>query len=329
MIRGRMAPARRHGAAHRRLLLSHDAWIPEQTIGMNLRHISFEGTRLAERRGVRPVRSHGRRPVAALAPAHATGLPGYVLQQCGLDPRAFRDAPMSRRLPACLRMLRAASVDEACAVLAATPGLLPVALNTLLVGVTEFFRDRPVFDALQTLVIPALTAAPCTPIRVWSAGAADGAELYSVAILLAEAGVLDRCELVGTDCRPSAVERARSGLFEASSVAALPAHIRQRYFTPAASGEHWQVADSMRVHTRWTVADVCSSDEPGPWDLVLCRNVAIYLSPWAAADVFSRLARLMASRGYLVVGKADRPATSALRSVARCIYQVRRSHGEP
>ena len=107
-----------------------------------------------------------------------------------------------------------------------------------MIGVTNFFRDPHVFAQLAER---ALTYLPTCrgAVRVWSAGCSDGSELYSVAMLAAELGVLGRCELLGTDCRPDAVERARAGVFDDAAVRGVPPDLLRRYFTragPAGAG---------------------------------------------------------------------------------------------
>src|SRR5690606_38568523 len=106
----------------------------------------------------------------------------------------YRSRPLERRLGACLRSLRVGSEDEAKALIAARPELLNRILSTLLIGVTEFFRDPLVFASLREIVVPELGRRTSAP-RVLSVGCANGAELYSVAILLAEAGLLEGAAL--------------------------------------------------------------------------------------------------------------------------------------
>ena len=137
--------------------------------------------------------------VAALDP-----LAAWILQRTGLDCSVYRPAPLNRRIPACLRALRAGSTAEARVLLARFPELLPRTLDTLLIGVTGFARDAAVFDALARIALPSLRARP-DDLRVWSAGCADGSELYSAAILLAEAGLLER----SPPCWGQTVVRAR------------------------------------------------------------------------------------------------------------------------
>ena len=117
----------------------------------------------------------------------------------------------SRRLPTCLRTLNVRSTHEAEELLQKQPELLPTAMDSLLIGVTEFFRDPRCSIACVRRFFPPWRsgAGRCA---FGDAGCSTGEEVYSVAILLAEAGLLDGSFLLGTDCRIEAIEQARGAL---------------------------------------------------------------------------------------------------------------------
>src|SRR4051794_36087007 len=106
-------------------------------------------------------------------------------------------------------------------------------------------------------------------------------------MLLADHGLLDRCDLLGTDCRADAVERARDGLYDDAAVRTLPADLRARHLVR--EGHSFRVGPRLRAAAQWRTADILSLREPGLWDLVLCRNLAIYLQPQAASDLWRQL----------------------------------------
>lgn len=241
----------------------------------------------------------------------------WLLQRAGICADAYRAAPMQRRLSACLRQLRVSSPDAARALLEANPHLLPVALNWMLLGVTSFFRDAAVFEFLQGRVLPEILRTR-TGIRVFGMAVSEGQELYSVAILLAEAGVLDHSSFIGMDCRPGAIQHARAGLFSAAEVASIPAARRDRFFEPLRSG--FAVCPQVRNAIQWHVADMFSYDPP-PSDLILFRNVAIYVEDEPIAKVWQKLCSALAPGGCLVTGKAEKPpGTLPLCRVAPSVY---------
>jgi len=288
----------------------------------DLRHVCFEGTRpSASRRAAwQTTPKHRRRPhLRSLTAEPPDGFVDWIIRRAGLDASRYRRRPLLRRLPACLRTLKVRSTEEACELLQDRPDLLPAAISSLLIGVTDFFRDPAVFESVRAKVLPNV-AGLRGPLRVWSAACSTGEELYSLAILLAEARVLRHSFLLGTDCRPDAIERARVARYHSAALRPLEPAIRSRYF--AAAGDSWRPIESLRQHVRWKVADMAERIEEGPWHIILWRNAAMYLNPEPAATTWRRLAGALMPHGFLIAGKAEwPPAGLSLLPVGRCIYR--------
>jgi chemotaxis protein methyltransferase CheR len=252
----------------------------------------------------------------------------WLFRQARLNAECYREETLRRRLPACLRAIRATSLNQARVLLQNNSQLAAVAMNAMLISVTSFFRDPAVFERLREQVLPALATrgaggeAPRPPLRVWSVGCSDGAELYSVAMLLDELGALDRAELLGTDCRPEAIRRAKLASYDFDSVRSLPPELRCRWFVADRAEARYHLRPELRDRARWRVADIVHAHEPGTWDMILCRNVAMYMRPVVAGELWSRCEASLAPGGVLVLGKAERPVgLRRLAAITPCIYR--------
>jgi len=244
----------------------------------------------------------------------------WVMERAGLDAAAYRSQPLHRRLPSCLRAMKVRSTRAARELLERKPHLVANAVGSLLIGVTEFFREPEVFDSLRTQILPTLASGNKQP-RIWSAACSSGAELYSMAILLSETGLLERSYLLGTDCRDDAIERARLGLYDGAMLKLVQRATRDTYFEP--TRQHWRPVEALRRQVHWKVANLLAGVENGPWDIILWRNAAIYLKPCPAETIWRRLVSVLAPEGVLIAGKAEQPPSDAgLTQVARCIYRV-------
>jgi chemotaxis protein methyltransferase CheR len=230
----------------------------------------------------------------------------------------YRQETLARRLPACLRSVRARNVYEARAILETSPTMIYPAISTLVIGVTSFFRDPAVFSNLRENILPALVQKN-RPLRIWSVGCSDGQELYSVTMILADLVLLNQSELLGTDCRVSAVRHAAAGIYGETEIRSVSAEMRQKYFVPNEAG--WAIAPPLRTVVRWRSADVLKLMEPGAWDLILCRNFAMYLEPEVSLWLWQKLRRAIRPGGALVVGKAERPAVEGLQPLSPCIFR--------
>ena len=286
---------------------------------MQLDHLYFEGI-IPDRSRSLPVKRTPEviRPVGAVR-GKEDGFIGSLFGISDLSVSAYRTRALTRRLPACLRFLRVSDVQEASLKIWKDPELAVAALNIVLLGVTEFFRDQAVFDHLQQNVLPRLLERNARP-RIWSAACSDGQELYSVGMLLEEMGRLADCELVGTDLRSEAVNQASSGIFARSSLDQLDQSRRQRFFTEG--GNSALIDPVLRAQTKWAVADLLRDVEKGPWDVILWRNMAIYLEYDAAGRVWEDLCAELRPGGYLIGGRADVPPKwLPLKRVGPCTYQ--------
>lgn len=291
---------------------------------MDLAHVSFSGvepTHLPTRR-FRIAREEGLQTAAsepAPVQSHVDPIAKWLLQYAGVDAAAYSPEPIRRRMNACLRRLRAPSVAAAWAELIRSPQAVPVAIDALLIGVSSFFRDAPVFRYLEREALPSLLRTR-KGLSVLSAGASTGEELYSIAILLDQLGVLRESQLLGIDCRAQAVATARAGVFPSAAVANLSPLQRGRYFTTC--GQKQLVSDALRAHIDWRRADLLTFEDDVPRDVVLFRNVSIYLTPDAAARAWFRLTSRVVRGGFLVTGKAEHPPKNLpLVRVAPSVYR--------
>lgn len=179
------------------------------------------------------------------------------------------------------------------------------------VAETYFFRDPDQLKLLTDDILPRLlvTRPRDHILKIWSAGCASGEEAYTLAMLLDERGLLKRAQIVGTDITEASLSRARAGRYGAWSLRATPQLASQRYFKR--TGRSFELAPELRAHVRFERQSLTELDAPAPggvrdgFDLILCKNVLIYLTERACAQVSERLARMLAVGGTLLTGASD------------------------
>jgi chemotaxis protein methyltransferase CheR len=183
-------------------------------------------------------------------------------------------------------------------------------VEAMLNNETFFFRDIQPFDMLKERILPQLRAARAASrrIRIWSAAASTGQEAYSLAMLFAE----DReswdgwtIDIVGTDISRRAITRARSGLYSQFEVQrGLSIHRLMAHFEK--TGEHWALNPEIRARVRFQPLNLLGPWTLGaPFDIILCRNVLMYLAHACKQDVLARIHRQLSPDGRLVLGAAE------------------------
>jgi len=187
-------------------------------------------------------------------------------------------------------------------------------IDAVTTGETLFFRDHAPFDLLRHKILPELidrrtrSAAGRIPLRIWSAACSSGQEVYSIAIVLRELlGSADKYEirLLGTDISSQAVARASLGVYtDIEAERGLPEDARMRYFVRR--GPSWQIRDEIRAMASFRQINLMRDFSMlGQFDVIFCRNVAIYFQETDKASLFARLAKSLAEDGALIIGSTE------------------------
>lgn len=178
--------------------------------------------------------------------------------------------------------------------------------DALVVGETYFFREYPPLRVLVDAFLAPWCKAGRRP-RVWSAACATGEEPLSLAMMLADQGLLDAVDLVATDISQRALDRARAGLFGARSLRQIPEpRLVERYLTATPQGHRADPALIARISWRAVnLVDAGAVAALGMFDAVLCRNVLIYFRDDTIRAVVERLSNTLAPDGVLLVGVAE------------------------
>lgn len=187
-------------------------------------------------------------------------------------------------------------------------------IDALTTNETLFFRDGAPFEAVKHKLLPELLDAQDEgriqgPIRIWSAACSTGQEVYSLAMVVRELlpeSEYSRVMILGTDVSDAAVQSASKGLFsDLIASRGLDEQMLNRHFVRTPAG--WQVRDELRALVSFVRANLLEYFEQlGMFDIIMCRNVAIYFTPEVRQDLFLRLRRRMRSAaGALFVGSAE------------------------
>jgi chemotaxis protein methyltransferase CheR len=180
---------------------------------------------------------------------------------------------------------------------------------------TSFFRDRRLFEALRETILPRLIEANQTTrsLRIWSAACSTGQEAFSVAMTICEhfpeLAAWD-VKIVGTDISRQVIEYAQLGRYRRLEVnRGLPARKLVKYFTR--NGDEWEIAPRPHSLCEFQVANLCAPLPALPvFDLVLLRNMLLYLPQPDRGRVFLGVHRQIAPGGYLLLGAAEQAEDS-------------------
>lgn len=227
----------------------------------------------------------------------------------GHDFRQYKQPTLLRRLERRLQVRAVPDLPGYCRLLEKDHSEAHALLKDLLIGVTNFFRDRDAFEALDQLVLPQLlqSKGPDDELRAWVAACSTGEEAYSLAILLREHAAAHsgppKMQVFASDIDERAIHAARLGMFPASIAAdVMPAQL-QRYFT--LEGGRYRVRKALRDTVLFTSHNLLHDPAFSRLDIISCRNFLIYLNREMHRQVLETFHFALNPGGYLFLGSAE------------------------
>jgi chemotaxis protein methyltransferase CheR len=231
----------------------------------------------------------------------------YVESSLSFATSSYNRAYLDRRVSARMRRRRVDDYDEYRSLLRDDDEEQEALLNALSVNVTSFFRNPEVWDGLREVLAD---LADQRRIRVWSAACSDGREAYSAAMLALDDDRIDanRVDILGTDIKPEILRAARAGEYHASETNDLEEQLEpladsDRYVER--DGDTFCVTDEVQDLVSFRKHDLVQEAPPRTFDLVICRNLFIYINTEAKQAIFETLGEGVRPGGYLTIGMTE------------------------
>lgn len=229
----------------------------------------------------------------------------------GMDFSEYRPSTISRRIARRMALHNVEQPEEYLRYLRAHPGEVAQLGEDILIPATRFFREPKVFETLkQKVLIPLVRQRKQAgqPIRLWSVGCSTGEEAYTLAIIALESlggqgGGGATVQVFGTDLNESAVRRARQGLYGADIASEMTPERLQRFFVKTERG--YRVSRALREACIFARHNVTREAPFSRLDVILCRNVMIYMEPTLQRRLLPVLHYALNAGGTLVLGSAE------------------------
>ncbi len=241
------------------------------------------------------------------------------------DFRRYAPASLTRRVRAAVTRFRCESVSHLQAKVLHDDEAFGALLGFLTVQVSDMFRDPPFYKRFREHVVPELSTYPS--IKLWVAGCSTGEEVYSLAIALAEAKLLDRTRVYATDINPEALARAKDGVYALDRISGFSTSYFESGGTRSLS-HYYRVAHGAAVFDRALVANVVFADHSLATDAVFakvqvltCRNVLIYFDRTLQDRAIGLFKDALCRRGMLGLGAKESVAFSAHAASFKTLHE--------
>jgi chemotaxis protein methyltransferase CheR len=232
-----------------------------------------------------------------------------VFRRYGYDFRGYASGCLRRRIRALIRAEGLTTVSGLQEKVLHDPASLERCLPTLLVNVTSLFRDPGLFLAFRQKVVPLLRTYPF--VRIWHAGCSTGEEVYSMAILLEEEGLYDRCRIYATDMNAVALQRAREGVFPLGAVKTGADNYTAAGGNGALADYYADFSGNIIFHASlgrnmlFSCHNLTVDQSFNEFNVILCRNVMIYFQKSLRQRVHRLLYDSLAPFGVLGLGSHE------------------------
>ncbi|MCB2292724.1 protein-glutamate O-methyltransferase CheR [Clostridium algoriphilum] len=177
------------------------------------------------------------------------------------------------------------------------------------INTTEFFRDPKVFALIKTKILPYLNS--YNHIKIWCAGCSNGKEVYSLAIMLKEAGILSKTQIYATDINPYVIEEAKNGMYSSITLDKDISNYRNaggeknfiEYFD--INNSYIKVKEELKKNILFFQHSLLSNGTLNEFNLILCRNVFIYFNESLQEKMLKNYYNSLDNNGFLVLGKSE------------------------
>jgi len=225
------------------------------------------------------------------------------------DFRGYATASLKRRLTTAMGRFHCQTLSQLQSKVLHEPGIFVGLLDYLTVQVSEMFRDPPYFKSLREAVVPLLRTYPS--LKIWVAGCSTGEEVYSMAILLHEEGLLERSLIYATDINAQALQQAEAGIYSIERIAGFTQNHTQSggrtslsdYYTAAYNRAIFD--KRLREHIVFSDHSLATDSVFAEMHLVSCRNVLIYFDRTLQDRALGLFNEALCHRGFLGIGSKE------------------------
>jgi chemotaxis protein methyltransferase CheR len=227
----------------------------------------------------------------------------------GFDFRQYARSSLRRRIRTAVETEKTGTISALQERLLHDPECFDRVLPRLSVNVSAMFRDPAFFLAFRNHVVPLLRTYPF--VRIWQAGCSTGEEAYSVAILLEEEGLYDRCRIYATDINGTVLRTAKAGIYPLEAMQKYTVNYLQaggkrsfsQYYT--ASYDHVLFHPALQRNILFTEHNLATDGTFNEFNVILCRNVMIYFNKDLQARVHQLFYDSLVPFGVLGIGSHE------------------------
>lgn len=226
-----------------------------------------------------------------------------VFRLTKIDLNSYKERQMKRRINTLITKNYIKSYDAYIETIKLDKKLFEEFINYLTINVSEFYRNPEQWELLDKEVFPYLIQKYGKNIKIWSAACSTGDEPYSLVMALSRLIPLNQIKITATDIDGQVLEKAKLGLYNEKSIAAIPIEFKKKYFTKI--GQSYQISNEIKSKVEFKQHNLLEDPYPSNCHLLVCRNVLIYFTEEAKAEIYQKFNKALVPGGVLFIGSTE------------------------
>ncbi|MCR4908305.1 MAG: protein-glutamate O-methyltransferase CheR [Lachnospiraceae bacterium] len=220
-----------------------------------------------------------------------------------IDLNAYKEKQMRRRIDSLVEKHEMKDYRSYMSALRTDREIFDEFINFITINVSEFYRNPEEWKKMDQEYVPELIKKFGQNLKIWSAACSTGDEPYSLVMCLSKHIPMNKIKINATDLDKTVMAKAKVGLYADKSVAGVPKEMKDKYFTKV--GPSWQISDQIKSHVTFKEHNLLKDTYEKNYDLIVCRNVLIYFTEEAKADVFKKFSASLKSGALLFIGSTE------------------------
>lgn len=226
-----------------------------------------------------------------------------ILKMTHIDLNSYKEQQMKRRIDSLINKNGIKGYPAYVDALKTRPEIFDEFINYITINVSEFYRNPDQWKLLDEQFLPDLIKRFGKNLKVWSAACSTGDEPYSLVMAFSKHIPMSNIRIFATDLDKTVMGKAKVGLYNEKSIAGVPPEFKKKYFTQV--GPSYQISDEIKSHVTFREHNLLKDRFDTNYDFIVCRNVLIYFTEEAKAEVFKKFSDSLKPGGLLFIGSTE------------------------
>ncbi len=226
-----------------------------------------------------------------------------IMKMTHIDLNSYKEQQMKRRIDSLINKNGIKGYPAYVDALKTKKEIFDEFINYITINVSEFYRNPDQWKLMDEQFLPDLIKRFGKNLKVWSAACSTGDEPYSLVMAFSKHIPMNQIRIFATDLDKTVMGKAKVGLYNEKSIAGVPPEFKKKYFTQV--GPSFQISDEIKKHVTFKEHNLLKDKYDTNYDFIICRNVLIYFTEDAKAEVFRKFSESLKPGGLLFIGSTE------------------------